>query len=405
MKRVLVLVAALTVLWTATARAIEFSPIYELQATGGQTFFNGQKGSLAGNVDGTAAPAMKLDANWALLPTLNTAYSGTEQVLDVVGGQTLFQVQWDNTAALKGIYTPNGSDWRLKPSTSFKYEFLKETNDEPLGQGLFDYDQWGVGFEAEYLYRDPYSFHLSLDYYSVHFPNYTSLESQAATLGLARQLVGDYVLDTHDVLIQAGITAPVYDRLVFDGGLTILNQNFPNQHLVDITGDLDGPLRDDITTTLSAGLKMPKELNSDMRVLGALDLSASYNSSNQNSFDATQTRYVPYYYNYGQFKISPSIKLMVGPVKQPVVVGLSAAYWYRRYPYRPVQDPTGNYIGGDIRTDNWMLEGSVSYPISQRFDLVFDAQYGQGSSNMQFDEFFQYEYTVSSYWFGFSYKY
>lgn len=392
-------------LWAAGARAVEISPIYDVEVLGGQNFYNGQKGSLGGNADGTLAPAMRFNGNWALLPTFNSAYSGTEQVLDVIGGQTLFQAQWDNSFSLKGIYTPDGSDWRLKPSGSFKYEFLKETNDEQFGQGLFDYRQWDIGFEGEYVYRDPYAFHVSLDYYSVHFPNYTSLESQAAGLGLARQLVGDDVLDTNNILLQAGVSAPVYDRLVFEGGLMVLNQNFPDQHLVDLEGALDAPVRDDITTTLTAGIKMPKELNSDMRVLGALDLSACYNTSNQNSFDATQAQYIPYYYNYGQVKVSPSFKLMVGPVKQPVVVGVNGAYWYRRYPYRPVQDPSGNYIGGEIHTNNWMFEGSVNYPISPRFDLVFDAQYGQGTSNMQFDEFFQYQYTVSSYWFGFSYKY
>lgn len=403
------LILALAVLCAANASAVEFSPLYELQVLGGQNFYSGQKGNLSGNVNGTFAPAAKLSDRWALLPTFNSAYSGTQQVIDVVGGQTLFQMQWDNLASLKGIYTTASGAWRLKPAMSFKYELLKESNDEQLGKGLFDYRQWDIGGEAEWVYNDPFSVHAGIDYYRQHFPNYTSLESQAATSiggqALARELIGDYVIDTDAVMVNAGFSTPLSERYILEFGALALVQTFPEQHVVDASDALTGDLRRDVATTLTGGLKMPRELNSDLRLLGSLDLSGTYNSSNQNSYDATQTRFIPYFYNYGEVKVSPALKLLVGPAREPVVAGLSFAFWHRLYAYRPVQDAAGVYQGAHIYTNNWMLDASLRYPMSPQFALVGDVQYGQGASNQRFEQYFRYRYGVTNYWFGFSYKY
>ncbi len=389
--------------------AVEYSPIYMLQVLGGQSFYSGQKGTLSPNVNGAFAPAMKFNENWSLLPMLSTNYQGTEQVLDVVGGQTLFQSQWDNLASLKGIYTPDDSQWHLKPSASFKYELLQETADETLGHGLFDYYQGDAGFEAEYTYHDPFTFHAGVDYFFTHFPNYTSLESQAATSfggqSVARELVGDYVLDTQNGLLRLGVNMPVQDRFILDLGGQVLFEHFPSQHVVDPTGSLTAPLRNDVATTFSAGLKMPNEFNADLRTLGSLDVSATYNSSNQNSFDATQAQYLPYYYNYAEVRVAPTFKLLIGDARRPVVLGINTAYWYRRYPYRFTQDPNGAYQSDKIHTNNWLVGANLNYPMAKHFGLIFDFSYGQGQSNMQYQQFFQYNYYVANYWVGFRYDY
>ena len=213
------------------ARAIEMSPIYGLQVLGGQNFYSGQRNSLSGNASAVVAPAMKVDDNWSVLPALESNYQGTEQVLDVVGAGTLFQSQWDNRAAIKGVYKPTDSLWRFKPSASFKYELLQQTKDEQLGKGLYDYESADAGFDAEYVYQEPFALRAGIDYYQNHFPNYTSLESQAATSfqgqSLARELVGNYVLDTQNVLLSFGGEGPITDRLILQGSGSLLYERFP----------------------------------------------------------------------------------------------------------------------------------------------------------------------------------
>jgi hypothetical protein len=391
--------------------AMEVSPIYGLQLLGGQNFYTGQRGSLSGNASGIIAPAMKFNDNWSLLPSLNSSYQGTQQVLDVVGAGTLFQSQWDNRVAAKAVYTPTDSAWRIKPSASFKYELLQQTKDEQLGSGLYDYMKEDIGLDAEYVYREPFAVRFGVDYYQTHFPNYTSLESQAATQfqgqSLARELVGNYVLDTRNILVMAGIEGPVTERLIVEGTGLLMYQRFPNQHVVDSGGNLTSPLRDDIISSLGASVKMPAELNSDLRVLGTLDVAATYSGSNQNSFDATQTHYLPYYYNYGELRVGPNLKMLFGPPKDATVFTLGATYWYRKYPYRPTQDPsTGAYNSGTAtKMNNWVVNTSLTYPMAPHFGLIFNVQFGRATSNQSFQQFYTYNYSSTNYLFGFTYDY
>ena len=397
-------------LTAAFGGATEISPIYGLQVLGGQNFYTGARNSLSGNFTGVVAPAMKFNDNWALLPSVNSSYQGTEQVLDVVGAGTLFQSQWDNRLGARAVYTPTDSPWRIKPSASVKYEFLQQTKDESLGAGLYDYMKYDAGVDFEYVYKDPFSVHFGLDAYLVHFPNYTSLESQVATSfqgqSLARELVGNYVLDTQNLLVTAGMEGALSERFILEGSAAMLLERFPNQHLVDPSGNLTQPLRQDVIPMVGGSLKMPTELNSDLRMLGALDVSLSYDSSNQNNFDATATTYIPYYYNYGEFRFSPNAKFLIGPPKTATVVGLSATYLYRRYPYRQIQDPSsGVYQGGSTHQNNLILNASLNYPMAPHFGLLFNVQYGRATSNQSFQQYYTYNYTATNYLFGFSYDY
>ena len=401
--------AALALAGAGRSWAAEVSPIYGLQALGGQNFYSGQRGSLSGNLSGVVAPAVKFDERWSLLPALNSNFQGTQQVLDVVGAGTLFQAQWDNRVGVKAVYTPADSPWRLKPSFSVKYQLLQQTKDEKLGSGLFDYYKWNTGLDVEYVYREPFSVRFGLDFFETHFPNYTSLESQAATSfqgqSLARELVGDHVLDTRSLLFMSAVEGPLSERLIAEGTAGLLYQRFPSQHLVAASGDLAPPLREDVVTMMGASLKLPAELNSDLRVLGAFDLGASYESSNQNSYDATATQYLPYYYNFGELKVSPSVKFLFGSPRQATILGLGVTYWHRRYPYRPLQNSSGVYLGGSTHMNNWMVNSSLTYPMAPHFSLVFNFQHGQASSNQTFEQFYKYNYTTTSYLFGFSYDY
>ena len=393
--------------WEPEKKGWEIEPIMSLQVLGGQNFYGTQTPSLTGDAAGLFAPAVKINDQWSLLPSLSSDYIGTRQVLQIVGGGTLFRSEWDNDAQLKALYVPQGSAWKLKPFFSFKYDMLQETNDEPLGRGLYDYNQWDLGLDAEYVYLDPFAVRLGFDYYQVHFPNYTSLQSQAATqfqgASIAQELVGDYVLDSHNVLLSASADAPLWRALIAEGRLGLLYAYYPRQYVVDPAGAGTSALRQDVTTFIGAGLKRPWQLGEKTKALASFDLDYLYDSSNQNSFDASQTQYIPYFYNYGELKLSPGFKLFVGPEKTPIVWQLSGSLWWRRYPHRNIQDVNGAYLGSDLYTDNWMIQTSLAYPISAHFNLLFNAQYGQATSNEQYQELYQYTFTTATYMFGFSY--
>ena len=405
-------ILALVLLLCGPAAGVEIDPLYKAQVLGGQYFFAGNKADLTGNASVTAAPALKFSDEWALLPAAQASYQGTKQVVDLVGAGTLFQEQMDYRAAARAIWSPQGSPWRLKPSFSYKYQLLKETKDEHWGGGLFDYQKWRFGMEAEYLWRDPFSWRFGVDYYETQFPNYSSLESQAALefrgQSLARELVGDHVLDTRNVAVSAAVDGPVHERVTLEGALSVTYRNFPRQRVVDSVGSLTGDFRQDVFTSARLAARMPAELNRDLRVLGALELGFAYNSSSQNDYDAADVRYTPYYYNYGEWRLDPSLKFLAGPQgpgSRPMVLELSGSWWRRRYPYRTAQDAAGVCNNGSLRTTGWTMGAALNYPMLRRLSLIFEATVGRTSSNQGFEQFYRYNYSVANYLFGVSYEY
>ncbi|OGS41016.1 MAG: hypothetical protein A3J82_04415 [Elusimicrobia bacterium RIFOXYA2_FULL_69_6] len=153
---------------------------------------------------------------------------------------------------------------------------------------------------------------------------------------------------------------------------------------------------------------MPAELNRDLRVLGALELGFSYNSSDQNGYDASAARYTPWFYNYGEWSLKPSVTFLAGPQgpgTRPMALELSGSWQRRRYPYRTAQDAAGAYNGGPLRTDGWSLGVSLNYPMLRRLSLVLDAALSRNSSNQGFEQFYRYNYSVANYLFGVRYEY
>lgn len=389
-------------LFAALARALEVSPLFGAQLLGGQYFHRGERSALSGNFSGVLAPAIRLNDSWAVLPALQSSYQGTKSVVDLVGSGTLFQEQMDHRASVRAVWSSPTGRWRLKPNAGVKQQFLKETRDEKWGAGLFDYRRWSIGAEAEFVYDEPYSVRGGADYYSTTFVNYTSLESRAP--GLSRELAGDTVLDSRTYAFSLGGDLPL-ERLILEAGLNFAIQHFPDQNLVDERGALFERRRTDAATQISLGARMPGELNTDLRLLGSLDLAAGFNNSNQNSYDARAARHFPLFYNHREVRLSPGVKALIGPPREPVIVGLSGSLWTRLHPHREAQDETGSYMGRNLSTRGWTGSASLQYPMAKHFSLMFSAQFGRAYSNQRYEQYYRYNYTVANYLFGFTYDY
>ncbi|MDD5657487.1 MAG: hypothetical protein PHF00_09575 [Elusimicrobia bacterium] len=401
---------SLAALWLcAGAGAAEILPIGRLQLLGGQAFARGQRNALTGNASGVLAAAVRFDEALALLPSLQSSYQGTQQAVDIIGAGTLLQERLDLRAGTRLVWSVPGSRWRLKPALSYKHELLKETKDERWGGGLFDSRKWSVGAQAEYVWRDPFSWRFDLDYYQTAFPNYVSLEAQAASrFGpgvLARELAGERVLDSRSVSLAASVDGPARERLVWEASLGAVLRRFPEQRIVGAAGELTGPARDDVLAEVRLAARMPAQLNGDLRVRGGLELGLAYNSSNQNNYDAVEARYTPFYYNYGELRVRPALDVVVGPPARPAVLGLGWSWRCRRYPYRTARDASGLYSNGTMHDTSWNLDAALRYPMAKRLGLLFEVQYGQAASNDKLERFFRYNYVSASYLIGVSYEY
>jgi hypothetical protein len=142
--------------------------------------------------------------------------------------------------------------------------------------------------------------------------------------------------------------------------------------------------------------------------LGALGLGFSYNSSDQNGYDASAVRYTPYFYNYGEWSLTPSLTFLAGPQgpgTRPMVLELSGSWWRRRYPYRTAQDAAGAYSNGALHTAGWSFGAALSYPMLRRLSLILDAKVSRNSSNQDFEQFYRYNYSAANFLFGVRYEY
>jgi hypothetical protein len=150
---------------------------------------------------------------------------------------------------------------------------------------------------------------------------------------------------------------------------------------------------------------MPWELGAEAKLLSGVRVSASNLVSNQNSYDARRTQFLPKYYNYTQFGMGPEAKLVWGDERQPITWSASAGWSHRRYPHRPTQDASGTYQSATLDQDNWTFSTTLSYPMAPRFKLLFNLQHGRTESNQGFEQFYSYNYSATNYMFGFSYDY
>jgi hypothetical protein len=400
---------ALLLLLAVPAQAVEILPFYQLEFMGGLYYFSGTQAPLSGNAAGLAAPAIVVNEQWTVLPTISARYQGTKSIVDLIGPGTLFQERMEHRLGLKGVWTPEKSKWRFKPSIDYRMELLNETRDESWGNGLFDYRMIDLGFEAEYVYLEPYSVRAAFDIVLTDFPNYTSLESQIALdfqgQPISRELIGDQVLNSRTEMLTLAASRGFLEQGTLSGTLVLQRQTYGKQMVVDNSGQLGGDPRRDIVAQLSGVVRWPFELTPRTRLTAAWTLGLENRVSNQNSFDAQRIVYQSGFYNSTRIFFGPDANLSFGDDRAPILWQNSIRFSARRYPHRRVQDASGAYENDTLRQHEWTLATTLIYPMAPRFKLLMSLQAGRASANQGFEQFYKYSYSVTSALVGLRFEY
>jgi len=396
--------------------AVEVIPIYKLDLVGGQYFFSGDKSNMNANLRAHAAPVVKMNSDWSILPLYSGYFRGTKDVSDPVGSGTLFQQLMDHHVAVSALYAPEGDTWRFRPSLSYKWEFLKETRDETWGKGLFDYENAGFSFSAENVYRKPFSYRFGYEFYYTRFPNYQSLESQSGTdpngNPLNRENAGTDVLDTYTNAFTASGSVPFpYDdpKVSIQMGYRFAWQRFHDQPIIAQTGlpnDHRPTHRQDFYNSMSVGILYPRSLRGGMtRAAFGFSVAAAHNGSNQNTYDAGKTQFVSDAYSYYSVNAGPNASLSWGDKNNPSTVGLSYSFSHVRYLGRLVQDTSGNYQNQKQHQQRHVVSLSYGYPVAPNFRLTARTNMLWANSNQAYEATYRYTYETASYLLGFSYDY
>jgi len=377
-------------------------PVVNAQLLGGQYYYNGADNAFGAVASLSAAPYMKFNDQWSLVPLYSGSYNGTKQVTDLIGGGTLFQESMDHVGSMKIIRSfDNG--FKLKADGSFGAQFLRETVDESWGDGLYDNRRAAGGAEAEWEWEKDRYVRLAYDYYDIWFPNYTSLESQGAAAGLGRELNAPDVLNNTNHAVTLGTRTGLFWNGFFDGSLSYTWRHFGSEHLVDLSGNLVPDLRNDQVETLSLAGTWPVIMNPGLRLFSTLGYSWLHNYSNQNHYDAQQAFFDPNYYSYVQQTLSINWTLAVGD--NPWTLGLTGSLSRQDYGNRLIQDTAGAY-GTDVTYVNGAFTTlEFTYPIAKGFRLDAQGQFGWDNSNNTDNAVYQYHYNTQTYLLGFTYAY
>lgn len=381
--------------------AAEITPVWGLSFSGGQHFFEGRASSLGAVVNGHYTPVIKMSDRWSLFPTYTGQYQGTRDVQELAGGGTLFQDSMNHGLLLKSVHKM-GPHWKIKPSLGARVELLRETSDEDWGQGLFDYQKYSGGIEAEYAAGSRLGGRLAYDYYQLRFPNYQSLESEAEPT-LSRELAGSKVLDSGNHLVTLGLWTPLPAQGRMNLSTYMNLRGFGDQPVVGASGDLTGSDRHDNTLGFNMQTMYPFVIGEAVRGVGDLGLGYGMQTSNQNHYDARKTVFLPNYYNYAEWSLSPRVSASFGSSRW--IASLGGSLQQRNYDQRPTQDGNGDYLSEKLKMTIVSTQLGFSYPISEHARIQFQSSLAWSSSNSDYDKVFKTNYKIANYGMGFTYEY
>ena len=390
----------LLLLMPAAAGAVTLTPVAKLDLLGGQYFFQGEHTSFSGNGNWYFSPGLKLGERDALIPIVSGSYRRQREVRELVGGGFLTAETLDNSVALKWVhlFTP---EWNMKPVVSYKNELITESEDEKLGDGLFDYHKISAGVELERAGGELFkSVRQTLSAYAVRFYHYRALSASSEELG-AEVNAGDRVLDFNafDYGLSADVQ-PAANTLV-TGSLLVSLRPYRDQRIVGETGEYSREKRVDVyaTGTLSGRQTLPP--------LGRLESAAGLNLvhtrvfSNQNNYDATNTRFNPAFYDYNELSLGPFV---AARWRKGLTVGLGYDFTRRAYDRRPIQHESGLYGGQAIRMSQHTVTLSASYPLYKKLEARVMGAYRRATSNMLYESTYRYNYWTAHYFAGLSWS-
>lgn len=397
------------------AAALENTPVVRVDAAGGQIFFKDSAGTsktLVGSASGTGdwifADGLKLSDDDVLLPTFSGQYLRRDQVNQIGGGGTLVSETLDDDASLRWIHSMGS--WLIKPNVNYKSELAVSLPQDSLGKGFFDMRQAGAGVELERKGERLKSVRQNL---GVSRTDYYHYQAARSPLFGAEFLLDRRALDfvSYDYSIAADYV-PWGDGLLSasaEGSYAdYAHQQTLEPNPVNPAGFvISSTNRHDWLGTWLLGLTQRWAGSLDgTPVEGSAGLTAGYVvlSSNQNDFDASQSgmgaRFNSNYYSYHEISAGPLLSVTSGKWKS----SLSYNYAQRSYVSRPVQDSSGAYLGGAVRTDTQTAAYSLTCQLGRGFSAQASGGYVHAASNTRFENFYLYNYSYPYYFLGFGYS-
>ncbi len=384
---------------------VRITPVGNLSLYGGQYYLDDEPSSFGGNSSIYYSPVFNFSEKSALVPVINVDYSGVRSVQDIVGGGTLTRESIDGGATMK--YVQGFGSWKIKARIGWKNSFINETADEKWGEGLFDYNRLLFSTALHRIIAG-HDFSLTADYYTVSFPNYSSLiyeeEYQTSidteTYTELSANAGEDVLDYSNISVSLAASKRYSANFNAYYGYRLDLRGYKDQTLVQSDGSFAAGKRKDSVNTVYTGLGYKIK-----RTAVELEHETCLNKSNQNSYDANATKYNEDFYSYYSMEFTPAVAFYLGSNKRLSRLKFWWAIKLKRYAKRQAQDKNADYQDDKVhQTDNG-FGVSYRYPIIKGMYAVLNANRRIMSSNMKYEGNYKYNYILSNYYFGLTWQF
>ncbi len=383
---------------------VKVTPVASAFLGGGQYFLENNN-SFGGNIDLYLCPVVNFSKDTALLPMYIGSYRGTKDVRELVGGGTITQEVQNHNVNLKFV-TKFSETLKFGARAGYKLEYLKETKDERWAKGLFDYSRPVIGVEFEKIFGGN-SLKAGLDYSIMTYPNYQSLISKDAfkislDTTTYRELstnAGKNVLDTSNISFALSWLRAISESSHWRISNDFIYKNFMDQKVVKDDGSFSDALRTDMLNTLGGSYNL-----SFSRLRMSIADSIRFHYSNQNSYDAKRTKYIPSHYNFIENLFIPSLTFYLGEFEPYTALSLFTEFSNRFYLERLAQNSSGEYLSEKTHQSTQTAGISLNYPLFKGLSAKLTSSYRTTSSNMKYEGNYKYNYSVFNYFLGINWE-
>lgn len=343
-----------------------------------------------------ASLAVKLDEKDQLIGLYNGDYRKDNIFIrQDEGSQSSNQLMSHNLSAAYKKYF--GDRFIFKPVFYFNTTFVKETADESLGDGLYDYEDLGGGFENTHFFADAegklnrkltYGFNV----FRREYPNYRTLEALSS-----REPLEDREKDFIGYKTDASYRAPWWFETTGKLSGTALFKDYTDKRTIDANGirqsdgrkdwyyELTGMIHKQLNETFGLGFESGWKQN-----LSNLDF---YDT--RNTLTLTDDRFFTGYFDYFAYSLKPFVTV-VGPKffaeADPSTVQVSYTFEKTFYPGRTAQNVSGVLLGQDEIDRNGKTTAQFVVPMGKNWSWVLAGSYEKQVSNQKFENTFLYSY-------------
>ena len=299
------------------------------------------------------------------------------------------------------------SRYSITPSFFYTKTLNKDIESSNWSGGLYNYDDIGVGLD--WKLKGPGSgeadsnLRLGAQYYKRRYPNYESLLDTAMGIGTEKD-----EKDYHGVIGRVGYERIKESGFLWSADYSLLFKMLDDKKVVDADGFLTSEEQRDYVHSLD--LRFSYVL---VDLLGELELGlglrGGLNRSNQNYYDGmgtpelTDDIFTYNFYNYNSYRICPNISFTFASC--PMTFTLVYLYGKTDYTQRLAKSSDGAYKDEKQYETLRGVDIGLTYVLTEQWSLLARFEHITARSNNDYERVYQYDYEVTNYSIGASFRY